>query len=253
MVLPAKARGIPVIDRRFFLAGAASAVLGACSSIGGLGSLAYAPATGNRLVVTGEPYQVPVVDLNTIPVQYHRQVVGDPTGEPPGTIVVDPGQRYLYLVEANGKARRYGIGVGREGFAWNGTATVGMKREWPKWYPPVEMQARDERAREFKNGMDGGPDNPLGARAMYLHQGGRDTLFRIHGTNEPRSIGKAVSSGCIRMLNADVIDLYNRVPVGTKVVVLAASNPIARLGKAISDPDSQWRQNVRRLAGQPQG
>jgi lipoprotein-anchoring transpeptidase ErfK/SrfK len=242
-----------VIDRRYFLAGTATTLLGACSSIGGLGSLAYAPGTGSRLVVTGEPYRVPVVDLSTIPVQFHRQVVGDPTGEAPGTIVVDPGQRFLYLVEADGKARRYGIGVGRQGFEWNGSATIGMKREWPKWFPPVEMQARDERAREYASGMDPGPTNPLGARAMYLYKGGKDTLYRIHGTNEPRSIGKAVSSGCVRMLNADVIDLYNRVPVGTKVVVLSASSPIARLGKSITDPDAQWRQNIRRMAGEPQG
>jgi lipoprotein-anchoring transpeptidase ErfK/SrfK len=247
------AQGEPVLNRRYFLAGAASVTLGACSSISGLGSLAYAPGTGNRLVVTGEPYDVPSVNLTTIPVQYHRQTVNDPTGEAPGTIVVDPGQRYLYLVLSNGKARRYGIGVGRQGFAWNGNAVIGAKREWPKWFPPVEMQARDERAKKFANGMEAGPDNPLGARAMYLFQGGRDTLYRIHGTNEPESIGKAVSSGCIRMLNADVIDLYGRVPVGTKVVVLSASNPIARLGKALTDPDAQWRQSVRRMAGQPQG
>ncbi len=99
--------------------------------------------------------------------------------------------------------------------------------------------------------MDGGTDNPLGARAMYLFQDGKDTLYRIHGTNEPLSIGKAVSSGCIRMLNADVIDLYNRVPIGTKVVVLPAMNPIARLGHALTDPDAEWRQNVRHLAGNP--
>jgi lipoprotein-anchoring transpeptidase ErfK/SrfK len=241
-----------VLNRRYFLAGAACVTLGACSSLGGLGgTFAYSPGVGNRLAVTGEPYKVPIVHLDAIPVQFHRQIVNDPTGEPPGTIVVDPGQRFLYLVEPNGKARRYGIGVGREGFAWNGSATIQMKREWPKWYPPVEMQARDERARQFADGMDGGPDNPLGARAMYLFKGGKDTLFRIHGTNEPRSIGRAVSSGCIRMLNADVIDLYNRVPIGTKVVVLSASTPIARLGKSITDPDAQWRQNVRRLAGQP--
>ena len=242
-----------MLTRRYFLAGAACTVLGACSSFGGLGSLAYAPGAGNRLVVTNEPYKVPTVNLDTIPVQFRRQTVRDPTGQAPGTIVVDPGQRYLYLVEPNGKARRYGIGVGRDGFDWNGSATIQMKREWPKWYPPVEMQARDERAREFANGMDGGPDNPLGARAMYLFQGGRDTLYRIHGTNEPRSIGRAVSSGCVRMLNADVIDLYGRVPVGTKVVVLPASSPIARLGKAIADPDATWRQNVRRMAGAPPG
>ena len=240
-----------MIDRRYFLASAASALLGACTAIPGMGTMAYAPGQGNRLVVDNEPHRVPPVDISTIPVQFRRQIVRDPTGEAPGTIVVDPGQRQLYLVLADGRARRYGIGVGREGFAWNGSATIQMKREWPKWYPPVEMQARDERARQFADGMEGGTDNPLGARAMYLFQNGRDTLFRIHGTNEPNSIGRAVSSGCIRMLNADVIDLYDRVPIGTKVVVLQAMNPIARIGQAIADPDSQWRQNVRRLAGQP--
>ncbi len=200
---------------------------------------------------SNEPFNVPPVNLSTIPSQYHRQIVRDPTGEAPGTIVVDPGQKYLYLVQAGGKARRYGIGVGREGFGWSGSATIQMKREWPKWYPPVEMQERDERARQYANGMDGGTNNPLGARALYLFQGGKDTLYRIHGTNEPNSIGKAVSSGCIRMLNADVIDLYNRVPIGTKVVVLPATNPIARLGHALTDPDAQWRQNIRRLAANP--
>jgi lipoprotein-anchoring transpeptidase ErfK/SrfK len=241
-----------VLNRRYFLAGAACLSLGACSTFETLGgSFAYAPGVGNRLVVTGEPYKVPIVNLDSIPVQFHRQIVNDPTGEAPGTIVVDPGQRFLYLVEANGKARRYGIGVGREGFAWSGSATIQMKREWPKWFPPVEMQARDERAKKFADGMDGGPDNPLGARAMYLFQNGKDTLYRIHGTNEPLSIGKAVSSGCVRMLNADVIDLYSRVPIGTKVVVLSAEGPIARLGEALTDPDAKWRQNVRRLAGQP--
>ncbi len=242
-----------MIDRRYFLAGAASALLGACTAIPASGPLAYAPGEGSGLLVPAgnEPYRVPPVNLSTIPAQFHRQIVRDPTGEEPGTIVVDPGQKYLYLVEANGKARRYGIGVGREGFGWNGTATIQMKREWPKWYPPVEMQARDERAKKFASGMDGGTDNPLGARAMYLFQNGKDTLYRIHGTNEPRSIGQAVSSGCIRMLNADVIDLYNRVPIGTKVVVLPSMSPLARLGHSLGDPDADWRQNVKRLAGGP--
>ena len=242
-----------MIDRRYFLAGAATALLGACTALPGAGQLAYAPGEGSGILVpaSSEPHRVPPVDLKTIPDQFRRRVVNNPTGENPGTIVVDPGQRLLYLVEADGKARRYGIGVGRQGFGWNGTANVGMKREWPKWYPPVEMQARDERAREFANGMEGGTDNPLGARALYLFKDGQDTLYRIHGTNEPQSIGRAVSSGCIRMLNADVIDLYNRVPVGTKVVVLAATNPIARFGRAVNDPDSGWRAGVRRLAGQP--
>ena len=242
-----------MINRRFFLAGAASAFLGACSAIPATGPLAYAPGEGSGILVPAgnEPFKVPPVNLATIPAQFHRQIVRDPTGEAPGTVVVDPGQRYLYLVEPNGKARRYGIGVGREGFAWNGTATIQMKREWPKWYPPVEMQQRDERARQYAKGMDGGPDNPLGARAMYLFQNGRDTLYRIHGTNEPKSIGTAVSSGCIRMLNADVIDLYNRVPIGTKVVVLPAMSPMARIGNALTDLNAEWRQNVRRLAGNP--
>lgn len=246
-----------LVDRRFFLAGAASVALGACS-MGSMGSLAYAPGEGGRVLVpsTKEPHRVPPVDLGTIPTQYHRQIVANATGEPPGTIVVDPGQRYLYLVTDDGRARRYGIGVGRQGFGWHGAANVALKRKWPSWHPPVEMQARDERAREFANGMDGGTDNPLGARALYLFQDGRDTLYRIHGTNEPQSIGRAVSSGCIRMLNADVIDLYDRVPIGTRVVVLPASNPIARLGQgfqglgqAVNDPDAGWRQGIRRLAG----
>jgi lipoprotein-anchoring transpeptidase ErfK/SrfK len=242
-----------VIDRRYFLAGAASSLLAACTMVPGTGPLAYAPSEGSGILVPAskEPYTVPPVNLSSIPTQFHRQIVRDPTGEDPGTIVVDPGQRLLYLVLPDGKARRYGIGVGREGFGWSGTATIGMKREWPKWYPPVEMQARDERARKYADGMDGGTDNPLGARAMYLFEGGKDTLYRIHGTNEPLSIGKAVSSGCIRMLNADVIDLYGRVPIGTKVVVLPAMNPIARLGHALTDPDSKWRQDVRRLAANP--
>ncbi|HEX9905892.1 MAG TPA: L,D-transpeptidase [Propylenella sp.] len=242
------------LTRRFFLAGAASALAGACTGAG-MGPLAYAPGEGSGLLVpnTNEPHRVPGVNLATIPAQYRRQIVRDPTGEKPGTIVVDPGQRYLYLVMEGGRARRYGIGVGRQGFGWHGTATVGAKRTWPAWYPPKEMQERDERARAYANGMDGGPDNPLGARALYLHQNGRDTLYRVHGTNEPRSIGRAVSSGCIRMLNADVIDLYDRVPTGTRVVVLPAFNPIAKLGKSIADPDAQWRRNVRRIIGQPAG
>jgi lipoprotein-anchoring transpeptidase ErfK/SrfK len=215
--------------------------------------LAYAPGEGTGLLVpsTNEPYDVKPVKLSQIPMQYRRQLVRNPTGEGPGTIVVDPGQRYLYLVMDDGRARRYGIGVGRQGFGWSGSAKIGAKRKWPKWFPPEEMQARDEQAREFANGMEGGPQNPLGARAMYLFQDGQDTLYRIHGTAEPRSIGQAVSSGCIRMLNADVIDLYERVPVGTKVVVMPASNPIAKLGKALSDPDAGWRSGIRRLAAEP--
>jgi lipoprotein-anchoring transpeptidase ErfK/SrfK len=220
-----------VLDRRIFLAGTASLLLGACTAIP-LGPFAFVAPDGSGALGpdSDEPYQIPRVDMTTIPAQYHRQVVRDPTGQPAGTVVVDPGQRYLYYVLDDDRAIRYGIGVGREGFAWNGTAKVGAKREWPTWHPPVEMQARDERARHYADGMDGGPTNPLGARALYLYQNGRDTLYRIHGTTEPHSIGKAMSSGCIRMLNADVIDLYQRVPIGTTVVVLPAQDFIAKVG-----------------------
>jgi lipoprotein-anchoring transpeptidase ErfK/SrfK len=144
-------------------------------------------------------------------------LVNDPTGEAPGTIVVDTGARYLYLVLPDGKAQRYGVGVGREGFGWSGRVAIGRKAEWPTWTPPAEMRKRQP---YLPVSMSGGPANPLGARALYLYDGGRDTLFRIHGSNEPWTIGHRVSSGCIRMRNEDVIELYSRVSVGTRVVVL---------------------------------
>jgi lipoprotein-anchoring transpeptidase ErfK/SrfK len=160
------------------------------------------------------------IDAVASPPIYLRHEVSYGGPEAPGTIIVDPGAHFLYHIEDGGRATRYGVGVGREGFGWNGTAVVKNKQEWPKWFPPSDMQLRDPRAAAFKNGMPGGPSNPLGARAMYLWQGNHDTLYRIHGTNEPESIGKSMSSGCIRMLNQDVIDLYNRVQPGAKVVVL---------------------------------
>ncbi len=165
---------------------------------------------------------------------FARQVVSYSTREKPGTIVIDPGSHFLYLVQGGGQAMRYGVGVGAEGFIWSGTATIHNKQEWPDWYPPAEMLARKPDLKEHMVqlqsgiGMKGGPENPIGARAMYLWQGNRDTLYRIHGTNEPGTIGHNVSSGCIRLTNDDVTDLYNRTPVGTKVVVLAtASQPAA--------------------------
>jgi lipoprotein-anchoring transpeptidase ErfK/SrfK len=144
-------------------------------------------------------------------------VVSYATPEPAGTIVVDTQSRHLYLVEGGGRAIQYGIGVGRQGFEWRGIARVGRKAEWPRWIPPKDMLRRRP---DLPDTMDGGLDNPLGARALYLFKGNKDTMFRIHGTNEPHTIGQAVSSGCIRMMNADAIDLYERVSVGTKVVVL---------------------------------
>ena len=144
-------------------------------------------------------------------------VMADPTEEKPGTVTVDTKNRWLYLSMDGGRAMRYDIGVGREGFEWSGTARVERKAEWPSWTPPADMIKRRPDIPHF---MKGGIENPLGARAMYLFNGKGDTGFRIHGTNEPDTIGQAVSSGCIRLMNADVIDLYNRIRVGAKVVVL---------------------------------
>jgi lipoprotein-anchoring transpeptidase ErfK/SrfK len=167
-------------------------------------------------------FVVDPLDFSEVDPDYLRSIVAYRGPERPGTIVIDPSEKYLYLVREGGEAIRYGVGVGREGFAWSGRATIRRKAEWPTWTPPREMTLRDEEAAKWAGGMPGGPDNPLGARALYLYQGNRDTLYRIHGNNDPSSIGHAVSSGCIRLLNHDVIDLYRRVPIGTPVVVLPA-------------------------------
>lgn len=140
-----------------------------------------------------------------------------------GTLVIDVANRYLYHVQEGGTARRYGIGVGRDGFRWAGAAVVGRKAEWPTWTPPAAMIRRQPELREWAGGMPGGVDNPLGARALYLYRGGRDTLYRIHGTNAPWTIGQAMSSGCIRMVNEHVEELYERVRVGSRVIVRQVS------------------------------
>nr|WP_201285372.1 L,D-transpeptidase [Chelativorans xinjiangense] len=154
------------------------------------------------------------------PEAFRRQVVKFRTAEEPGTIIIDGNQHFLYLVQPNHQAIRYGIGVGREGFGWAGIVRVGRTAEWPTWTPPAEMVERDPNARQWAAGMPGGPDNPLGARALYLYEGDQDTIYRIHGTPEPWTIGLDVSSGCIRMNNDDVIDLHSRIAVGAKVIVL---------------------------------
>jgi lipoprotein-anchoring transpeptidase ErfK/SrfK len=150
--------------------------------------------------------------------------------EKPGTIVVDPGNHFLYLVQQEQRALQYDVGVGKEGFGWSGVATVHAKQEWPDWYPTADILQRKPEIRQYMVplqsglGMTGGPNNPLGARALYLWQGKVDTLYRIHGTNEPESIGHDVSAGCIRMRNESAVDLYDRTPIGTKVVVLATGS-----------------------------
>jgi lipoprotein-anchoring transpeptidase ErfK/SrfK len=178
--------------------------------------------------VDGERFPIPALDMSGIDSSYLRGVVYYYGGEAPGTIVIDPRHHFLYFVLGNGRAIRYGVGVGREGFSWSGVAVVHDKQEWPDWYPPKEMLQRQPDLMKAMSdlqsgiGMPGGLRNPLGARAMYLWQGKKDTLFRIHGTIEPWTIGKNVSSGCIRMINQDVIDLYSRASIGTKVVVLSS-------------------------------
>ncbi|MEF2551714.1 L,D-transpeptidase [Aurantimonas sp. A2-1-M11] len=168
---------------------------------------------------------IPAVHLTD---ENRRQIVDFAGSEAPGTIVVDPAAHFLYLVEDDGKAMRYRVGVGKAGFAFAGNATIARKAEWPGWTPTPNMLKREpERFGPYAGGLEGGLGNPLGARALYLYRGGQDTYYRIHGTNEPSTIGRSVSSGCIRMFNQDVIDLENRVPVGAKVVVRRAGGSVA--------------------------
>jgi len=169
--------------------------------------------------IHGEAFDIPPVDVSLIRPDYRRQLTEYTTTERPGTIVVDTAHRYLYLVEEGGKAMRYGVGIGRDGFTWSGRGEIRLKREWPTWTPPTEMIVRQPELEPYRNGMAPGLDNPLGARALYIFQDGRDTLYRVHGTNDPATIGLAVSSGCVRLINQDVIDLYSRVPVGSAIVV----------------------------------
>jgi lipoprotein-anchoring transpeptidase ErfK/SrfK len=180
-------------------------------------SLSYMPIDRDSAVLrqpltqTEEPSGVPGGDELPAPLQ--RQIVHYPSNEPAGTIIIDTAHTFLYLTLGGGKAMRYGIGVGREGFTWSGIEAISRKSEWPDWIPPAEMIARQPYLPRW---VGGGPGNPLGARALYLG----NTAYRIHGTNDPRSIGKHVSSGCIRLRDADVIDLYDRVGIGAKVIVL---------------------------------
>lgn len=163
-----------------------------------------------------EPFEVRIVDRSKFSARFQPSVVVPPFSEPPGTVLIDTKERLLYLFQVGGTARRYGVAVGASGHAWSGQAVVGRKATWPAWYPTDEMHSQ---APGLPTRIEPGPQNPLGARAMYLFQNGKDTLYRIHGTSEPWTIGTEASSGCIRMFNEDVIDLFGRVPVGARVVV----------------------------------
>jgi len=214
------------VDRRSVLAGIA-VLLGGCANprgtlIGGgffpLGNPALATAYGPIL---DHGHEIPGLDLTRIDPSLLRQQVAFAGPYRPGTIVVNIAERRLYLLEPGGVATRYAVGVGREeALNFRGSAVIGRKAEWPHWSPTADMIRRMPIYAHYVNGLPGGIGNPLGARALYLYRGNQDTDFRLHGTNEPDTIGTKVSSGCIRLFNQDIIDLYNRVPVGTPVVVL---------------------------------
>ncbi|MGV3549547.1 L,D-transpeptidase [Rhizobium sp.] len=227
-------------DRRAFLLGmgsVAAAGLAGCSStprerveIRESPALVALRAQGASLYAAkpDEQFPLPAIPYEKVDPKFYRQMVADPTGEAPGTLVVDTGSHYLYFTYPNGQAMRYGVGLGRAGFAWAGRGKIQYKRQWPKWTPPDEMIARQPELTQYSadnGGMPPGLDNPLGARALYIFQGKEDTLYRIHGSPEWWTIGKSVSSGCVRMINQDVVDLYTRVPDGTTIVVTDLSRP----------------------------
>jgi lipoprotein-anchoring transpeptidase ErfK/SrfK len=205
------------------------------------------------LATADNGFEVPAVPIEQVPEAYRRQIVGYETDQAPGTIIINPAQRVLYFVISPTKAIRYGIAVGRDGFEWSGEALITERKTWPTWTPPPEMIERKPELEEFKDGQPGGPTNPLGARALYLTTNGVDYGYRIHGTPEWNSIGSNASSGCIRMINQDVMDLYNRVPNGSKVIVM---NPDGTMPTTLTLPPPQPkkekpRQTTRRAAPAP--
>jgi lipoprotein-anchoring transpeptidase ErfK/SrfK len=221
--------------RRGFAVIAAGLLLGGCMQ-GTLEQASDANFTArDKKLLANAPYA-----RASIPMAYQRSIVTYHRKEAPGSIVVDSDSRYLYYVLADNKAIRYGVTVGEEALSWYGIAKVGRKEEWPSWTPTAETKKR----MDVPNFVEGGAHNPMGARGIYLFQGSKDTLFRIHGTNQPEYIGQAISSGCIRMVNEDVIDLYNRVKMGAIVVVLAPKSGGPRVAEAVhSLPNFQGRDN----------
>ncbi len=230
---------IRLMTRRRFLSAtgalAASSVLAACTTARPaipyapepIAPPAFAPLEDYATMygpTMDDGFSLPAIPYQKVDPQFLRQIVPDPTGARPGTVVVDTTGHHLYLVRDDGMAIRYGVGLGRAGFEWSGDAVIQWKQHWPKWTPPDEMVARDPKLEPYSaanGGMPGGLMNPLGARALYLFQNDVDTLYRLHGSPEWNSIGKSVSSGCVRLINQDIIDLYNRVPNKTPVIVTA--------------------------------
>ena len=212
------------ITRRIFMLSGIGLALSACVQDGAEEGIVAEPV-GSSLTRTNygalpdEPYPIPAVDLKKLKAKYRRRIVDFPTAEAPGTIIVDTPNRYLYLVLGDGKAMRYGVGIGRDGFTWGGRGRIQYKRAWPRWTPPGEMIARQPELEKYRTGMEPRLDNPLGARALYIFQNGEDTLYRLHGTQDAASIGRAVSSGCVRLINQDIIDLYDRARPGAAIIV----------------------------------
>ncbi|MFO1134820.1 MAG: L,D-transpeptidase [Rhodoblastus sp.] len=211
------------LDRRSFLFGSAAGLgalgLGGCMTTEGMSRAEAEKMYGS---VADKKFAIPAVDIGKIDPKFYRQRVHYPSKEAPGTIIVDPGNYYVYRIEGDEHAMRYGANVGREGFLWSGDAYVGRKAEWPIWTPPKEMIKRQPEAAKYAGGMPPGLDNPLGARTLYLYQNGRYTLYTIYSTSDPETIGTNLTSGCTGLLTQDMMDLYSRTPVKTKVVVLPA-------------------------------
>lgn len=222
------------LSRRAALAGLASfgaLVLAGCTTTGTAPVVASVPAGPPRYTVSPdmlekysarpeEEYPIPAADISLLDPVYRRQEVANPTGQPAGSVVVDTANYFLYWTLPEGRAMRYGVGLGRAGFEWSGNGHIAYKRKWPVWTPPSEMITRQPELEMYRHGQPPGLLNALGARALYIHQGNRDTLYRIHGTMDIVSIGKAVSSGCVRLIFQDVIDLADRVPSGAPIMVI---------------------------------
>jgi lipoprotein-anchoring transpeptidase ErfK/SrfK len=211
-----------LLNRRAFLLGSAVG-LGALSLAGcASDTMSLAEAQALYGPQPDEKFPIPAVDVSKIDPKYYRRVVNYDSSEAAGTIIVDPSNYYVYRIEGEGKATRYGANVGRSGFLWSGDAYVGRKAEWPVWTPPKEMIQRQPEAAKYAGGMPAGLDNPLGARTLYLYQNGVYTLYTIYSSSDPETIGTNITSGCTGLLSQDMIDLYSRTPVKTKVVVLPA-------------------------------
>jgi lipoprotein-anchoring transpeptidase ErfK/SrfK len=210
------------LNRRSFIVGSAAG-LGAAGLAGCVSDdLGRAEAAKFYAAVPNEKYPIPAVDIGRLHPKYFRKTVRYETKEAPGTIIVDPANYYVYRIEGDGAATRYGANVSRPGFLWSGEVYVGRKAEWPTWTPPKEMMARQPEARKYARGMPGGLENPLGARVLYLYKNGAYTVYTIYSTSDPDTIGQGITSGCTGLLSQDMLDLYSRTPVKTKVIMLKA-------------------------------